>query len=286
MLGSYLLAYFRRLNRKDLIVKDISRQALDVRSSNIISIEDLFNQLSIDNSSVVINSIGLIPQAETPGTMFTAKDYLLINSIFPHHLSYLSSKYGAKMFQISTDCVFSGYQKAECSPYNEHSLCDETNFYGVSKSLGEPITSSCSVIRCSLVGEELYRGRSLLQWVLNQGLKISKNSTIQGYINHFWNGITCLQLASTIDKIISENLFWSGIRHIYSEQCISKYDLIKLIKEIYSLELDIIALQKENTINKCLKSAYPLNSELMIPDIKDQIEKMKDFNIRKKFTKS
>ena len=38
---------------------------------------------------------------------------------------------------------------------------------------------------------------SLIEW-----LKTNKNGTINGYENHFWNGVTCLTLANIIENII------------------------------------------------------------------------------------
>ena len=39
--------------------------------------------------------------------------------------------------------------------------------------------------------------KSLLEWVISK-----KNSTINGFINHFWNGVTCLTLSNIIKNII------------------------------------------------------------------------------------
>jgi len=64
---------------------------------------------------------------------------------------------GFGFIHITTDCVFSGKND---KPYNELHYHDPEDFYGKSKSLGEPI--SCTTIRTSIIGEEMGDGRSLL----------------------------------------------------------------------------------------------------------------------------
>ena len=51
------------------------------------------------------------------------------------------------MIHVTTDCVFSGKD----GNYNENSIHDETNDYGISKSLGE--LCDTTIIRTSIIGE-------------------------------------------------------------------------------------------------------------------------------------
>ena len=77
--------------------------------------------------------------------------------------------------------------------------------------------------------EESKNKLSLLEWV-----KSNKNMEIKGFKNHLWNGVTCLQLSKLIFNFIKNNINWSGVRHIFSNQ-VSKYELVKYINEIYEL---------------------------------------------------
>ena len=81
--------------------------------------------------------------------------------------------------------------------YNEDDLHDEINDYGTSKSLGE--LCDATIIRTSIIGEELRNKRSLLEWV-----KSNAHGEINGYDNHYWNGVTCLQLSFFIKDIIEK----------------------------------------------------------------------------------
>ena len=142
--------------------------------------------------------------------------------------------------------------------YDENDIHTEKNIYGISKSLGEPENN---YIRTSIIREEINGKKSLLEWT-------KQNETINGYSNHLWNGITCLQLALIIKKIIDKKLFWKGIKHIYSPNIVSKYDLCVYINEIYNLNITINSTTE--TFNKTLKSIYKPLFE--IEDIKAQIE--------------
>jgi dTDP-4-dehydrorhamnose reductase len=97
-----------------------------------------------------------------------------------------------------------------------------------------------------------------------------KNGTIDGYENVFWNGVTCLQLAKIIETVINKNDYWQGVRHIFSPNTVSKFELCQYINEIYSLNITI----NKKTIpckNMTITSIY--NNELnnIIPNLKEQI---------------
>jgi len=93
-----------------------------------------------------------------------------------------------------------------------------------------------------------------LEWLISQ-----QNNNINGYSNHIWNGVSCLTLAEIIKDIIEKNLFWEGVRHIYSPSSVSKYDLCAFINEIYNLNLTIEKVNDKSNIDRSLKSNYSMN---------------------------
>ena len=154
--------------------------------------------------------------------------------------------------------------------YDENSKHDETSIYGVSKSLGE-VGNAC-IIRTSIIGEELSNKKSLLEWVRNH-----RNGTINGYLNHYWNGVTCLTLAKIIKRIIDEGIYWKGVRHIYSPNIVSKYELCCYINQIYQLDINIIPTNLPEKCDKTLISIYPplfVIEDLQI-QIREQMEQSK-----------
>ena len=223
---------------------------------------EAINILALMNSlkeTVVINCIGAIPQRSDD-----SRHFISVNTLFPHLLSNACRRLGIKMIHITTDCVFSGNK----GNYQETDPHDETGIYGVTKSLGEP--KDCCVIRTSIIGEELYNKRSLLEWVREQNGK-----QIFGYVNHFWNGVTCLQLSKIIGEIIEKDMFWDGVKHIHSPDSVSKHDLIKTIIDVYDLKVDLRCYPTDD-VNKTLGS---INATLFdIPDIETQILQQKSFH--------
>ena len=203
-------------------------------------------------SDVVINCIGLIPQTNS-----NVEAFYKVNRDFPIELS----KKCKKLIHITTDCVFSGNTTES---YTESSLHDATNDYGLSKSQGEQMNAT--IIRTSIIGEETKNKKSLLEWV-----KSNKGGEIDGYTNHYWNGVTCEELSRIIYKIISENLYWTGVRHIFSPETVSKYELVSMINDVYGLGIKINPKETPTSINRSLGSNFDVKKFEIIP-LKQQIK--------------
>ena len=222
MLGTYIKNYLS----KYFTVIALSRDDYDLSNLQIQTLDQLLLNNCIEENDIVINSAGVIPQASKQRTL-NNRLYFTINSMFPVILSQICDKHRTKLIHITTDCVFSGKD----GNYNELSLHDEINDYGLSKSLGE--LCNATIIRTSIIGEEQTNKRSLLEWV-----KSNKHQTINGFTEHFWNGVTCLQLAKIIYQIIDQNIYWRGVRHIFSPRSVNKYELVSMINKIYNLAIE------------------------------------------------
>lgn len=264
MLGNYILSY---LNKKNMNVEGITRNDYDLSTLTEQSLEKLLVEKNINENFVLINSAGVIPQASKHHNL-TEGDYYKINSIFPIILSKLANKYNCKMFHITTDCVFSGKK----GNYIENDCHDASDTYGISKSLGE--FCDCTIIRTSIIGEEIYNKRSLLEWV-----KSNANKEINGYCNHFWNGVTCLELSKIIYKIIAQKLYWTGVRHIFSPDILSKYDLVSIINEIYNLNIHVKKFNTDYIIDKTISTMYGINNLFFIKTLREQIIEMYNYNL-------
>lgn len=258
MLGRYIYTYMKHLKKYEII--PITKNDFNILN-DLNKLENFLLSKKVDEKTCIINCIGLIPQRLKNNINST--DYFLINSIFPQLLSKYSNKYSAKMIQPTTDCVFNGSK----GKYVETDYHDESGIYGISKSLGEDF--NCTVIRTSIIGEELFNKYSLLEWV--------KNSTnnINGYNNHLWNGITCLQYCKIIDSIISNNLFWQGVRHVYSPDIKSKYELCCIIKDVYNIPIEIKKIDHSLIVDKTLYSNYDL--PFKIPSLEIQIKELREY---------
>ena len=263
MLGNYIKSYLSNLYE----IIALTRKDYDLSKINIDTLTTLLNKKNVQKDDIIINCAGVIPQASKQRGLNT-RLYFTINSLFPVMLSQICDKLGAKMIHITTDCVFSGKD----GNYNENSLHDEINDYGMSKSLGE--LCKATIIRTSIIGEEINNKRSLVEWVIS-----NKNNTINGYKNHYWNGVTCLQLAKIIQIIIHNNNFWNGVRHIYSPHTVSKYELVSMINNTYELNIIINPFETEFRSDKSISTIYEINNEFNIPDLKEQIDEMKKYKL-------
>lgn len=261
MLGRYVSTYLRK---QKFNVIDIDRNIIDAHNARD---KDLI-PLKADEGDVFINCIGAIPQRfGSHGNSY----FISVNSVFPHQLASYCNPRGVKLIHATTDCVFSGKTGA----YTENSVHDARDIYGRSKSLGEPDTAT--VIRTSIVGEELHNKKSLLEWV-----RSNKGGNINGFLNHRWNGITCLQFAKICEDIIIDGLFWNGVRHIFSE-AVTKFELVSMINEIFELDINItpiISVDRETLLpevnDKTISTMYRFLDG--IPSLKEQLVELKEYS--------
>jgi len=254
MLGRYVYEYF---SRRHYDVIGSTRKDIDV--SNTSKVEIMARGLR--SSDVVINCAGLIKQRKNVSTL----DFVMVNTAFPHQLSAACKAVGCGLIHITTDCVFSG----GLGSYTEDSVHDETDIYGRSKSLGEP--EDATVIRTSIIGEELTGFLSLLEWV-----KSNTGKEVQGYTDHFWNGITCLQFAEICEYIIEKKLFWKGVKHVFSPEVVSKYELVKLISKVYDLNVSVIGHETGTICDKSLATVRE-DVSIDVPELERQLIIMKQF---------
>lgn len=257
MLGRYVSSYLK----KKYEIIEITRNDLDVN----IYINEIITQISnlgIKSDDVVINCIGTIkPMIDKLGDL----NAIIVNSVFPRVLSNICESIGCKLIHPTTDCVFSGSKGS----YTEIDPHDVVDVYGRTKSLGEP--NNCTVIRTSIIGEELENGRSLVEWI-----KSNNGKTINGFTNHHWNGMTCLEFAKTCEKIINSNFYWSGVRHLFSNT-VNKFELTNLIVNTYNLNILVNPIETEKSIDRTLSTTI-INDNIVIPDLNQQINEMRDFN--------
>lgn len=175
---------------------------------------------------VIINAAGIIKQL--PSTKSVIKT-LSVNSIFPHRLAELAEEIQARLIIISTDCVFNGKK----GKYTENDISDAEDLYGKSKNLGEVSEGDCLTIRTSIIGRELNTSHSLLEWFLSNEGKV-----VKGYTKAIFSGFPTIILAEIIADIIENYASLKGLYHVSSDP-ISKFDLLKLIKDAYGSRIEI-----------------------------------------------
>lgn len=177
---------------------------------------------------VVVNCVGLIKQlkeAEDPVAAIT------VNSLLPHKLAALCQAEGARLIQISTDCVFSG----ESGGYTEDDPQDARDLYGRSKGLGEVGGSGAVTLRTSMIGREIGTRNGLLEWFLAH-----RGGRVSGYRGAIYTGFTTQVLSRIIADVIERHRDLTGIWHVSSDP-IDKCTLLETINRVLDLGIRIDA---------------------------------------------
>ena len=174
---------------------------------------------------VIVNCIGLVKQRSMASHTVPSIE---VNALFPQRLAVLCRAHGIRLIHLSTDCVFSGRR----GNYNEGNMPDATDLYGRSKLLGEVTEGNALTLRTSMVGRELTRKASLLEWFLAQ------TGPVTGFRRAIFSGFTTIELARIIERLIVEFPQAAGLYHVSSAP-ISKYDLLRLVRDRMRRGLEI-----------------------------------------------
>lgn len=221
----------------------------------------------------IINAIGVIKPYISDNNAEKIERAIRINALFPHKLVKKATK--SKILQIATDCVFSG----EKSSYDEFDQHDPLDVYGKTKSLGEVYEKNVYHLRCSIIGPEIKNKVSLLEWFLSQ----PKNTQINGYTNHSWNGITTYHFAKICMSIIKNNIDLPHIQHIVPKNNVSKAELLEYFRDefdrpdivIKKMKAQVAVRRTLNTNNKLLnKRLWNTAGHNNIPTVKRMIEEL------------
>jgi dTDP-4-dehydrorhamnose reductase len=212
----------------------------------------------IGEVDAVVNSAGVI----IPRMLDAPEMTLFVNGVLPH---LLSAHYGARLVHVTTDCVYSGRAGA---PYDENAPASPNDLYGLSKSMGEPAAGSL-VLRTSIIGPEIVGSSSLLEWLRNR-----RGETVDGYVNHYWNGVTTLQLATGIAQILDARTSHpeTGLFHVFGTD-VSKYDLLRMLDERYCLGVTVQPKQVHR-VDRRLATVRGLNEVLRIPPLPAMIDQL------------
>ena len=195
----------------------------------------------------VVNCIGIIKPHISDSDEKQRLNALQINSLFPQKLADWAAETGAKVIQIATDCVFSGHKGS----YLESDAHDALDVYGKSKSLGEVPNPSMMHLRVSIIGPEVGRSTSLLEWVRNQ----PQGAQIFGFTDHVWNGVTTTHFGKIARGIIESNLFKAGVFHLIPGNRLPKDKLVQKIATVFGRDdIEIQPKASGNTVDRTLET--------------------------------
>jgi dTDP-4-dehydrorhamnose reductase len=253
LLGSQIEAQFIE---SGLNLVHVSRRTFPDIEQELMNPDQFVQSLGAEKQDYIINALGVTRHRigkKAPGANLSAVHQ--INSKLPFALGELSQKQGTKVIQIGTDCVFSGNK----GDYVESDVYDAFDIYGHSKAIGES-APGIEVIRASSVAPSGGRGPQLWDWVKNQ----EQDSTISGYSDVFWNGVTAKIHAQLLVEIVKRRFPMAGTQHLVPANQISKDQLVRLIARVEGRnDINVQSMEVEQAKNMTLSTENEsMNREL------------------------
>lgn len=175
---------------------------------------------------IVVNAVGIVKQRPISTDVLQS---LELNALLPHRLARACGERGIRLVHMSTDCVFAGKRGG----YAESDTPDAYDTYGRTKLLGEVAGEGCLALRTSIIGLELARYRSLIEWFLRQKGQVS------GYRRAIFSGLTTAELTRVISMLLRDHPQMSGLYHVASAP-ISKFDLLRKFAQMASLPVELV----------------------------------------------
>lgn len=201
--------------------------------------DPLIEAVKNSGANWVINATGIYSSNECDRA-----EMRLVNSQLPAHLK-CSLRLEQRMIHASTDGVFSGKE----GNYAIDDPRDATDDYGFSKILGEAIAEpdKAIVLRTSIIGPGGSRGGGLINWLLKQ------SGRVNGFTNHYWNGITTLEWSKVCHELIAGAL--PQTHSILQPTCaepVSKLQVIESILDVWKVPVEVCPAEAPHGVNRTL----------------------------------
>ena len=250
----------------------------------------------------VINCIGITKPYIHDGDPAETERAIRMNSLFPYELSRAAGE-RATVLQIMTDCVFDGAKGG----YLEGTAHNVRDIYGKTKSLGEPLLGNVRSLWCSGIGPEARGFVFLLEWLRRQPL----GSTVNGYVNHRWDGVTSLTSTSSGRStsrassrppthavlsfarvclgIIKSGLPLPDVQHLVAGDSVSKAERLACIARAYHRQdLSVRPVEADSAVDRTLQTEQVTLNEAMWaaagyrwpPSIEEMVEELAQFDFR------
>jgi dTDP-4-dehydrorhamnose reductase len=237
---------------------------------DVLDVDAVRKAIDLVRPDALINAVGIIKQRDAA---HQAEPSIAVNALLPHQLYRLCIERGIRLVHLSTDCVFSGKQ----GYYTEADLEDARDLYGRSKLLGEVDAPGAITLRTSIIGLELARKQSLIEWFLAQ------RGVVRGFTKAIYSGFTTQEMARVIDVVLREHSDLSGVYHVASAP-INKYELLHMLARL--LHRDDIEITADDSFvcdrsldgsRFCQRTGYyPPSWLAMLSELAQQFQQGKD----------
>jgi len=244
---------------------DSARSIFDVTASDFDSVTRAFDAVA---PAVVVNCVGIVKQHASANDPIAS---LTVNSLFPHRLGQLCVTGGARLIQLSTDCVFSGRK----GNYTEADAPDPEDLYGRSKLLGEVEGEGRLTLRTSMIGRQLEGEYGLIEWFLERarGHARGQVESVAGFKRAIFSGFTTNELSQLIALIITRHPSLQGVWHLATEP-INKFELLSLVGQAYGTNIPIGADDRFSCDRSLRDDRFRQVSGYVPPSWSDMIDRM------------
>ena len=235
MLGNAVWRYLIRESKPDTELRTSVTEETQITAGLRWPNEDFKDVLKNYDGDYIINCIGVIPQRT---------DKFEINYELPIWLD----------------------DNVNCRVIHQDTNVWRENDYAKSKSDAARYIAHngkrTKMLKSSIIGHDKNKV-CLLDWFLNS------QHEVLGYNESYWNGNTTLEWAKQVYKMMSNWERYAKCTTI-STKCISKYELLHLVKEVYNKDI-VIKESSELKHNRCLRG------QIKVPSIREQLEELKEF---------
>ena len=250
--------YLNTRSKKDFLTR-IFPKAKIVENDFLLS--DVTELLNLINPKYILNCCGITIRR---GVILNKENSIKINSELPNLISDWTRKKSSKLIQFSTDCVFSGKK----GNYRDDDIPDAKDLYGSTKAKSEIGIKNTLTLRSSMIGREIFNQTELFEWLISK-----KNMVIKGFSDVLYSGITTLEMSKYVYYIIDKNISISGIYNISSKP-ISKFDLLKKLKEKFNLNIKIINDNSFSSNKTLISHAFFAKTGLKTPSWDSMLEEL------------
>jgi dTDP-4-dehydrorhamnose reductase len=124
-----------------------------------------------------------------------------------------------------------------------------------------------------------------MEWLLGQ----PQGASVNGFMNHQWNGITTLHFAKLCGAIIANDVELSHMQHVVPDGAVTKYDMLKEFARRYGRDdLIINATEASTIIDRTLGTNNREKNQKLwnaagyseIPTVRQMIEELSKFSWR------
>lgn len=248
MAGHMINQYLKESTNWEII--GWNREEFEIKENNPDWKDKLLKFSKFTKIDYIINCIGILKPVANANPALAMK----INAVFPHELVEVANKISAKVIHITTDCW------------------NDLDIYGRSKRAGEFDYPDHLTLRTTIIGPELKNnGSGLFHWFMMQ------KKEANGFINHFWDGITTLELAKTIKSLIEDGKQVNNVKDLRNKSKVNKFELISYLNSAFEKNICIHSKETEvvdkTNAHSDIFSTIPI--EIQIKELKLWMEEHK-----------